>query len=46
MEDKISTENVEMSVIPAATKKIEFKTKEYLDTIIQTLDWPVIFAQY
>lgn len=37
MEEKISTDNIEVCVIRADTKKLEFKNADYLKPILDTL---------
>ena len=38
MEEKITTDNVEMCVIPKATMQIEFKSSEYITGVLAGLN--------
>ena len=43
MEDKISTDNVEVCVIKTDTKKLEFRTAAHIQAILDTLaNWETI----
>jgi hypothetical protein len=37
MKDKIATENVEMCVVRTDTKKLEFRSNEYIEAILSQL---------
>ncbi len=37
MEEKIDKDNVELAIVTTETKKLEWRSKDYLDALIQTL---------